>query len=54
MIGMITGITDSGAIKYCPKCGKRICMRYADGTAECEECVCRFGVIDIEEETEMD
>lgn len=54
MIGIITGITDSGNIEYCPKCGEQICTRYADGTAECEQCKYRFGVVDYEgDETEL-
>lgn len=54
MIGIVTGITDSGAIEYCPKCGARIYTRYADGTAECDQCKYRFGVVDCEdEETEL-
>ncbi len=55
MIGIITGITDSGAIEYCPKCGEKIYRRYADGTVECEGCHYRFGVVDCDDdETEVD
>lgn len=55
MQGLISGITDSGAIEYCPKCGERICMSYADGTAECESCGYRFGVVDFnDKETILD
>ena len=48
--GFASGVIDNEKIRYCPYCGKRIGVYYADGTAECTECKIRFGVIGGEEE----
>ena len=45
MFGYIEGITDADEIDYCPYCGAEIGSRYADGTAQCEKCNARFGVV---------
>lgn len=45
MFGYIEGITDADEIDYCPYCGAEIVSRYADGTAQCEKCNARFGVV---------
>lgn len=57
MFGYIAGYTDSDETNFCPYCGAEIGSRYADGTAECEDCKRRFGVIEaytgvMEEEDE--
>lgn len=49
MWGIINGITDSDYISFCPICSEEISEYYADGTAECEHCKKRFGVVICEE-----
>lgn len=51
MYGVITGITDTDEISFCPKCGERIKIFYADGTATCENCDYRFGVVEVESDS---
>lgn len=48
--GFISGFTDADEIRFCPFCGAEIGTRYADGTAECDECGRRCGVIETEDE----
>lgn len=50
MYGMISGISDTDDINFCPKCGAPIGMKYGDGTAECESCGFAFGVVEAENE----
>jgi len=50
MYGIITGITDTDDINYCPKCGAEIATKHGDGTAECDECGYHFGVVECGEE----
>ena len=50
MYGIMTGITDTDDINYCPKCGAEIVTAHGDGTAECDECGYHFGVIECEED----
>ena len=50
MYGLISGITDTDDIYFCPKCGEKITNFYADGTAVCTECEYHFGVVECEEE----
>ena len=50
MYGIISGLTDTDDINYCPKCGNRIADYYGDGTAECDDCGFHFGVVECEEE----
>lgn len=48
MFGFIEGYSDNDTIYYCPACGAKIGTRFADGTAMCDDCGVRFGVIEIE------
>lgn len=50
MYGIITGITETDNITFCPKCGEEIYTFYGDGTAKCEECGFHFGVVECEED----
>lgn len=50
MYGFISGITSANDINYCPKCGEQIVTYHGDGTAVCDECGFRFGVVECEEE----
>ncbi len=50
MYGIINGITDTDYICYCPMCGEDVSTFYSDGTAECERCGQRFGVVICEED----
>lgn len=50
MYGIITRITDTDDINYCPKCGAEIVTAHGDGPAECDECGYHFGVIECEED----
>lgn len=52
MFGYIEGYSDASVINYCPACGERIAETFADGTGKCPECGMRFGVIEIDEESE--
>lgn len=46
MYGFVDGVTDTDDIHYCPKCGAIIGTYHGDGTAECDDCGFRFGVVD--------
>ncbi len=48
MFGFIEGYSDNNTIHYCPACRAEISTRFADGTAMCDECGMRFGVIEID------
>lgn len=48
--GIIEGITDNSDIEYCPFCGEEIGIKYGDGTAKCDSCGRRFGVVEDDEE----
>ena len=50
MYGYISGYTDKDTIHYCPKCGERINVVYADGTGKCGNCGLIFGVVECEED----
>ena len=50
MFGYIEGYSDTDNIHYCPACGARVGVFHADGTATCEECGERFGVVTFCEE----
>lgn len=50
MFDIITGITDTSVINYCPRCGAEIRNFYGDGTAKCNECSLRFGVVECEDD----
>lgn len=50
MIGYLSGFSDTNEIRYCPSCGAEIYSFYRDGTAKCENCKKRFGVIVTDEE----
>lgn len=50
MYGFISGFTENDEISYCPRCGAVITLRYGDGTATCNECGYRFGVVECEED----
>lgn len=45
MVGFLEGLSDTDYIKFCPICGEEVGEYYADGTAYCQECGNRFGVI---------
>ncbi len=49
MYGYLSGYTDTDTIHYCPKCGERINVVYADGTGKCGNCGLIFGVVEFEE-----
>ena len=50
MYGFISGITDTNDINYCPFCGEDVLDYHGDGTATCEGCHRRFGVVECEED----
>lgn len=50
MYGIISGISDTDDINYCPKCGEKIDTHHGDGTASCDVCRYRFGVVECDEE----
>lgn len=52
MYGYIAGYSDTNVINYCPACGARIAITHGDGTGSCDECGMRFGVVEIEDESE--
>lgn len=52
MYGYLSGFSDTNEIRYCPSCGAQIYTFYSDGTAECENCKKRFGVIVTDEDGE--
>lgn len=52
MYGYISGYTDTGSIFYCPACGARVTELFADGTCKCGECGMRFGVVEVDDESE--
>lgn len=49
MFSYIEGYSDTDDIGYCPKCGNAVGTYHADGTATCDECGARFGVIFCDE-----
>ena len=52
MYGMISGISDTDDIIFCPRCGedvRRNGFYYGDGTAKCCGCNYHFGVVECEE-----
>lgn len=53
MYGYLEGWSDTDAISYCPLCGERVYVHHADGTASCESCGERFGVIVVSESEEV-
>lgn len=50
MYGYIAGITDTDEINFCPYCGEGIVTIHADGTATCDSCKRRFGVVELDED----
>lgn len=46
MIGYIEGYSETSIICYCTACGAKISTWYADGTASCDNCGMRFGVVE--------
>lgn len=50
MYGLISGITDTDDITYCPKCGNVIIVFCCDGTAKCDDCGFHFGVVECEDD----
>lgn len=48
MYSIITGISDTDDIRYCPKCGAEIGHWFGDGTGKCDNCGFRFGVVESE------
>ncbi len=48
MYGFISGITETDAISYCPKCGGEVTKFYGDGTARCSGSSYHFGVVECE------
>ena len=50
MYGIISGISDTDNINYCPKCGEEIYHYKGDGTAVCNECGFCFAVVECDEE----
>lgn len=54
MYGFISGYTVSDNINFCPRCGRLIGVHYGDGTARCDGCGFRFGVVEREEDDRTD
>lgn len=55
MYGFISGFSDTDDIHYCPFCGEEIACGHADGTATCDKCGKRSGVMEADdEESETD
>lgn len=54
MFGYISGYTDTGSISYCPACGGRVAVSFADGTCKCGECGMRFGVVEVDDDEESE
>jgi hypothetical protein len=52
--GFISGYTVSDNINFCPRCAKLIGVYYGDGTARCDGCGFRFGVVESEEDDGTD
>ena len=52
MYSIITGITDTNDIRYCPRCSKEISHWFGDGTGRRDACNFRFGVVESEAEDE--
>ena len=52
MYGFIEGWSFTEDIHYCPYCGERYFTYHVDGTATCDKCGKRFGVIEIDDESE--
>lgn len=50
MYALISGISDTDYINFCPKCGEPIRTHCGDGTAKCESCGFRFGVVADDDE----
>lgn len=50
MYALISGISDTDYINFCPKCGEPIRTYCGDGTAKCESCGFRFGVVADDDE----
>lgn len=48
MYGILSGISDTDEIKYCPFCQEEVSAAHADGTVECGFCGRRFGVIEVD------
>lgn len=54
MYGFISGYTFSDNINFCPRCAKLIVVHYGDGTAHCDGCGFRFGVVERAEDDGTD
>jgi uncharacterized protein (DUF983 family) len=54
MFGYMQGFSDSDHIRYCPKCGERVCEFFADGSAKCDACGFLFGVICVDGQNALD
>jgi uncharacterized protein (DUF983 family) len=52
MLGYISGYSDTSIINYCPACGEEIKERFANGEGKCDVCGMRFGVIEVDDESE--
>ena len=50
MYGYISGYSEVDSINYCPACGEKVFKKYGDGTAQCDECGLRFGVVEVDED----
>lgn len=50
MYGYIGGVSDTDEINFCPYCGEEIVIMHAGGTATCNSCKRRFGVVEMDEE----
>jgi len=47
--GLVSGVSDTNEIQYCPKCGERVYSFCGDGSAKCE-CGYQFYVIEKEQD----
>ena len=50
MYALISGISDTDYINFCPKCGEPIRTHCGDGTAKCDDCGFHFGVVECSDD----
>ena len=50
MYGIVSGISDTDDINYCPKCGEKIYSYKENGEAVCDKCGFWFAVIECEKD----
>ena len=53
-IGYVEGYISHNSVNYCPQCGTDNLTYKVDGSVKCDECMVRFGVVEIDESEEED